>query len=162
MARFRYPSNTLHEFVTIPKRVVGDKLEFHEVRERSAALREDDPDRKKSASKEARVVLEAKGGRAALLELVIKAGRLNDVTTYSASLLVDQVRIRGVDFSRIERSLYFKKIIPKGWHQNIIDPNTDENRHEPLDIGTVTDLDDFSDKVIKLWNINYKREGKLL
>jgi hypothetical protein len=129
---------------------MGDKIIFRE------------PEKQPSPSREARVTLEIKSGRAALVELVIRAGRLEDVTTYSAALLIDRVRIRGVDYSKIERTFWYKKRIQKGWHQNVIDPNLDENIHAPLDLGTVTDLDDFKRKIAKLWNISYKEEVTLL
>ena len=134
MVPFRYPSSTLHEFVKLPKRIVGDALEFRDMRERGMGLDSGDADRQKSVSKEARIPLETRGGRAALLELIISAGRLDSIITYSASLLVDRQRIRGVDFSKIERWFQYKIRIPKGWHQNIIDPNTGENRHELVDL----------------------------
>jgi hypothetical protein len=162
MPSFRYPSSVLHELVKLPKSVVGGKLVFHEVREGRSAAKRDISDKRQGPSKEARVTLEAKGGRAALLELVVNAGRLDDVTTYHASLLVDQVRIRGVDFNEIERARHYKTRIPKGWHENVIDPNTGENRHEPINFGTVIDLDNFCRKVAELWHISYEREEKLL
>lgn len=162
MPSFRYPSSVLYELVRLPKSVVGGKLEFHEMREGKSATRGSFADRQQSASKEARVTLEAKDGRAALLELVIKAGRLDDVATYHASLLVDHQRIRGVDFHEIERWYFFKTRIPKGWHEDVVDPNTGENRRELVDLGTVIDLDDFARKVTKLWHISYEQEEKLL
>ena len=147
----------------LPKRVVGGKLGFHEVREGKPGVKVGPAEKQRTASKEARVTLEANGGRAALLELVVNAGRLDDVTTYRASLLVDHERIRGVDYNVVERArLLYKERHPKGWHANVIDPNTGENRHDPVDFGTVIDLDDFCRKVAVLWNISYDHEEKLL
>jgi hypothetical protein len=129
---------------------VGDRIVFSE------------PDKQPSPSREARVTLESKSGRAILAELIVKVGNLKDVTTYSAALLIDYERIRGVDFSKIERTCFYKTKIPKGWHQNIVDPNTGDNRHEALVIDPVGDLDDFIRKVAKLWNISYSEEVTLL
>ena len=106
--------------------------------------------------------LELKSGRAVLVELIVKVGNLKDVTTYRAALLVDYERIRGVDFCKIERMSFYKTKIPKGWHQNIIDLATGENRHEALALDPVVDLDDFVRKVASLWNISYTEEVTLL
>ncbi len=151
MPRSRYPSAVLHELVKLPKHIVGDRIVFRE------------PEKQPGLSREARVTLESKtSGRAVLAELVVKVGDLKDVTTYSAALLVDYERIRGVDFSKIERTSFYRTKIPKGWHQNVIDPNTGENRHEALAINPVSDLDDFIRKVASLWNISYSEEVTLL
>jgi hypothetical protein len=129
---------------------VGDRIVFRE------------PEKQPSPSREARVTLEMQSGRAVLIELVVKVGNLKDVTTYTAALLVDYERIRGVDFAKIERMWFYKTRIPKGWHQNIIDLATGENRHEKLGIDPVSDLDDFIRKVASLWNISYTEEVTLL
>lgn len=106
--------------------------------------------------------MEYDSGRVAILEWILKAGRIDDPTTYKSSLLVDSQRIRGIDFFPIERTKFFKVRIPKGWHENVVDPNTGEDRHEPLDLGTVSDFEDFCRKVAKRWNIDYQTEGTLL
>jgi hypothetical protein len=67
-----------------------------------------------------------------------------------------------VDYSEVQKKRFYKEVIPKGWHQNIINPNTGDNLHEPLDLGTVTHFADFSNKIAKLWNIEYQAEGLLI
>jgi len=44
----------------------------------------------------------------------------------------------------------------------VFDPNTGEDRHEPFDIGTLSDFEDFCGRVAKRWNIDYQKEGTLL
>ncbi|HEX3857282.1 MAG TPA: hypothetical protein VHY30_08310 [Verrucomicrobiae bacterium] len=111
----------------------------------------------KNVGKEARVTLELENSRAVIIEWVLKASQVNVVTSYHASLLIDSQRIRGVDYCPIERKKFFKTHIPKGWHENVLDPNTGEDRHEPLDIGTISDFEDFCGKVAKRWNIDYQK-----
>ena len=92
------------------------------------------------------------------LRLTIAAGRADMPETYSAAFLVDNRRVRGIDFSKIERRKRYRTHIPKGWHENVIDyglPTTDadHNRHEPLPDFTGADLQDFLRSVTARWNI---------
>src|SRR5436309_15214417 len=116
MSPFRYSSQVLQSFLKERKGLQGKKLIFRDV----------------GSGKEVRVPLECETGRVAILEWVIRAGQVDVVTTYHASLLIDYQRIRGVDYFPIERRRFFKVRIPKGWHENVIDPNTGENRHESV------------------------------
>ncbi len=163
MPQFRYPSCVLREFVETPKRVVGGKLVLRDVKGTEPQGQQiEGKGRPKSRSKEARVVLEPEGGRVALIELVIRAGRADDTTTYHAALLVDHQRIRGIDYGEIERKRWFKVRIPKGWHENIVNSNSGENRHEALDIDSITDLAVFCRNVAKHWHISYEEEETIL
>jgi len=152
MGSFRYSSQVLHSFVKEKKGIVGKKLSSKDIKNAEGKI----------VGKEVRVTLESETGRVAIIEWILKAAQLSDVTTYHSVLLVDYQRIRGVDYSAIERTKFFKTHIPKGWHENVVDPNTQENRHEPLDLGNVSDFEDFSVKIAKLWNIDYQSEGRLL
>lgn len=116
----------------------------------------------KNVGKEARIPLEIENNRAVIIEWVLRACHTNDVTSYHASLLIDSQRIRGIDYCPNEKKKYFKILIPKGWHENVFDPNTGEDRHEPFDIGTLSDFEDFCGRVAKRWNIDYQKEGTLL
>ncbi len=147
----------------MPKRVVGGKLVLRDVKVGEFPdIRGGEAEKPRVVGKTGRATLETEGGRAAVLEWTTNAGRVDDVTTYHAALLVDSVRIRGVDYSAIERRRWFRTRIPKGWHENVIDPNTGENRHNELNLGTVTDFEDFCRKVAKHWNITYQQEETLL
>ena len=152
MGSFRYSSQVLHGFVKETKSIPGKKLVFKDIKNTEG----------KTVGKEARVALEYNTGRVALVEWIVKASQLNDPSTYHSVLLVDYQRIRGVDYSPIKRTKFFKTHIPKGWHENVIDPNTRENRHEPVNVGTISDFEDFCQKIAKLWNIDYQPEGRLL
>jgi hypothetical protein len=113
-------------------------------------------------------VLDVENSKEAItLRLKILAGRKDIVSTYEAALILAYRRVRGVGFDEIGRRKRYKVHIPKGWHQNIIDPNLPDhddsgNRHEELPSWTVTDFDDFVQKVCTLWNINLGREETLL
>jgi hypothetical protein len=76
-------------------------------------------------------------------------------------------RIRGIDYSKIRRHRRYKEHIPKGWHENVIDPNLptdhdDRNRHLALMHFEPTDLKDFLHRVAKQWHIELEVEGLLL
>jgi hypothetical protein len=97
------------------------------------------------------------------MEVRIHAPLIKDPTKFHAALLVDLVRIRGVDYNPLpERTRGFKTRIPHGWHQNIEYPNhPKDNRHVALDdLGIVTDLTDFSRKICRLWNIELPDNDK--
>jgi hypothetical protein len=115
---FRYNSTILHEWVKAPKIILAAKLNWRIRGSRSHALRE--------------ILQITPAGTSALLEWNVRAGKADDPTTYSASLLVDKVRVRGVDYHPIPRSYFYKETIPTGWHQDIYDPATTETRRERL------------------------------
>ena len=92
------------------------------------------------------------------LKLIVSAGRADLVETYEANLLVDNRRVRGIGYSKIERKKMFKTHIPKGWHENVQDYNLpatddDHNRHLSLPDFYPTDLQDFLKKVCLHWEI---------
>lgn len=103
-----------------------------------------------------------------LIRIKVSAGRLVDPTTYEAAFILDGERVRGIGYNEVARKRYYgQKVIPKGWHQNIIDPNLDAgdanlNRHDGMSGWTVSDFDDFLNKVCKLWNIDLGKERDLL
>lgn len=91
------------------------------------------------------------------LRLIVAAGRANVPDSYSAALLLNNRRVRGIDHSKVERKKYFKKPhVPKGWHENVLDytlPAASQNRHDALPDFQATDLRDFLRKVCQRWNI---------
>jgi hypothetical protein len=105
------------------------------------------------------------GGGLLNSQLRVNAGQPDEQETYRAALLLDNARIRGVDYRDLDQRKYYKVIIPAGWHQNIIDPNLsgdDANRHEALPDFEPTDLSDFLHKVAGLWHIELEQEARLL
>lgn len=95
------------------------------------------------------------------------AGELDTTTTYRSALLLEDTKIRGVDYHAIARSRMYKEVIPKGWHQDIIDPNLEQShknyqRREALSDFEPYHLDDFLSKVAKLWNIQLPETNKHL
>lgn len=110
-------------------------------------------------SRQAERILELEDGRFANLRFIVKAGRLNLVSTYEAALVLESQRIRGVGFAEIEKvQFYGRVIVPKGWHQNIVNLNLmsgepDYNRHDALPKSFPSDLIDFTRKVANIWNI---------
>ena len=119
----------------------------------------------KELGKHLEVDLDLKEGALVNLRLVITAGRYDQPETYRAALLLEGVRIRGVDYSELEVKRLYKTVVPKGWHQNIIDPNLptrDLNRHEGLPDFDAADLADFLSKVAKLWHIEMTLDEVLL
>ena len=58
-----------------------------------------------------------------------------------------------------EKRHYGKQVIPKGWHQNVIDPNlpldsADFNRHLPLPNFDPAELTAFFIATARLWHID--------
>lgn len=101
------------------------------------------------------------------LRLRVSAGRFDDPTTNEAALLLADQRVRGIGYSETRRARFYKERIPRGWHENVIDPNLPTrdpnwNRHEPLPDFAVTDLEDFLRKVCERWNIALRTEKALL
>lgn len=139
---FRYRSHQVQEIVRAAKVVrEGQPLTFKNYKEHGNYLG---------------LELDLKDGPLVNLRLTITAGRYDEPETYRAALLLDEQRIRGVDHSDIELKRFYKMVVPKGWHQNVIDPNLptrELNRHEPLPDFEVCDLADFFGKVAGLWQI---------
>ncbi len=109
--------------------------------------------------KELSVALELIDGGLYNVRFIASAARAGVPDTYEAALLLNNRRVRGIGFSKIERKKRFGKVhIPKGWHENIIDyllPTTDDghNRHELLPDFRVTDLQHFLRQACARWNI---------
>lgn len=89
-----------------------------------------------------------------------KAPILDEPSSYDASLLFANQRVRGVGYESVGRHNYrFKKRIPKGWHLNICDPNLPtnapaQNVHEPLPDFQTTDFRDFINQTAAMWKID--------
>jgi hypothetical protein len=98
-----------------------------------------------------------------------KAPRLDRVDLYDSAFLLGGHRVRGIGYNEIARNnLRMKKRIPKGWHQNICDPNlptTDpkQNIHQPLERFTPSDFKDFINQSAAIWKIDlgWQWEGDL-
>lgn len=92
---------------------------------------------------------------------------VNNPETYEAALILANERVRGIGWSATgKKRLYGKQVIPKGWHQNVLDPNlpkghSDINRHLPLDNFQPTDLSDFFVKAAGVWHIDLAIEKGL-
>jgi hypothetical protein len=148
---FRYRTHQINDIVRAAK-VVRDKKagQFKAYKEHGKYLG---------------VELDLKDGMLVNLRLIVEAGRFDDPETYRAALLLDDQRIRGVDYVEIEIKRFYKIVVPKGWHQNVVDPNLptrEINHHVPLDNFKVADLNDFLGKIAALWHIDLAREEVLL
>jgi hypothetical protein len=148
---FRYRSHQIQDVVRAAKVVrEGQSLEFKSYKEHGKHLELD---------------LDMKGGLLLNLRLLINAGRYDEPETYRAALVLDGQRIRGVDYCEIEKKQFYKVVVPKGWHENIIDPNLptrDINRHLALPDFQVSELNDFFRKVSGLWHIESAFDEVLL
>lgn len=65
------------------------------------------------------------------IRLIIRAGRVDDPHSFAAALLLEDTRIRGIDYHAVARSRFYKETVPKGWHEDIIDPNGEPCRTLP-------------------------------
>jgi hypothetical protein len=101
----------------------------------------------------------------ASLRLVAKSFDAEKIEGYEAALILDGYRIRGVGYNAIRKTHFYKTIIPKGWHQNLCDPNKparETNLHASLDNFAPTDLEHFLHLVCEIWNIDLRTERRLL
>ena len=148
---FRYRSHQLQEIVQAAKLVrEGQSLQFKSYKEHGKHLE---------------LELDLKDGPLVNLRLSVTAGRFDEPETYRAALLLDEQRVRGIDHSEIELKRFYKVVVPKGWHENVIDPNLptrEINRHVPLPEFSPSDLKDFLGKVAALWHIELALEKALL
>ena len=104
------------------------------------------------------------------MRYIVKAPIPNDVTSYDASFLIADRRVRGVGYDPIGRPNFrFKRRIPKGWHQNVCDPNLPtndpgQNIHKQLPDFEGNDFRDFIVWTTELWKIELggEWEGGLL
>jgi hypothetical protein len=139
---FRFASHQLHDIVKAVKWVrPGQSLDFEREGTRGMKLRAD---------------LELPDGPLMALSLHLSCHDPAQPEGYTAALVLEGQRIRGIDYSHIERKRFYKKYIEKGWHENIIDPNLrppDDNRHPPLVSFQPTDLTHFLHLVAQKWNI---------
>src|SRR5690625_881217 len=100
------------------------------------------------------------------MRYVGKAPILDDPRSYSTAFLLANQRVRGIDFNEIGRwNFRYKRRIPKGWHQNVCDPNLKTNDpkrnvHHPLPNFSPADFRDFIRKTAEMWNIDLGSEWK--
>jgi len=150
---FRYKSFQIEEIVKTPKTVrEGQSSSFRSYGERGKVLDVD---------------LDLKDGALIDLRLRVYAGRFDEPTTYEAALVLADLRVRGIGYSATRLKRFYKQRIPKGWHENLIDPNLptrddDRNRHEPLAHFGPTDLEDFLRKACERWHIELPSGARLL
>lgn len=110
------------------------------------------------ASRQCDCWLERIDGKLDRIRLVVRAGRLDIPNSYAASLLLEDIRIRGIDYHAVARKRFYKEVSPKGWHEDIIDPNSileDRGRHERVALPDFKPLNfaDFLKAVCRHWNI---------
>jgi hypothetical protein len=102
------------------------------------------------------------------LRLHVRAAVFDAPEMFEATLILASERVRGIGWNPTgKKRFYGKQIIPKGWHQNVIDPNlapnhSDKNRHLPLRNFEPTDLAAFFTATAELWHIDLPIEESLL
>lgn len=107
------------------------------------------------------------GGSLLDLRFHVHAPVFDSPETFEAALILGQ-RVRGIGWHATgKKRFYGRQVIPKGWHQNIIDPNLelnkdDRNRHVPIKDFEPSDLAAFFMAAAKLWHINLAMEESLL
>lgn len=145
MKPYQIPSHRLQEIVLAPKCVqLGQSLDFQ---------------KKGSKGNKLDTRLELKDGPFVDLRFFVHCGNNEQPTTYESGLCVAGPRVRGIGYSPVRRMRKYREYIPKGWHENVIDPNLpdgddDANRHFPLPDFHPTDLKDFTKKSATRWHID--------
>ncbi len=105
--------------------------------------------------KELRLTLDLVDGPFAGFVLHVTCGDAAEVASYRAALILEGERVRGIDYSPIERKKFYRDYLVKGWHENVLDPNLpssdrNRNRHEPLPGFEPADLESFLREACRL------------
>lgn len=114
---------------------------------------------KSEHSRRTNVQLIRTDGRSDRIRLIVRAGRVDQPETYAAALLLENIKIRGIDFHPVERRKWYGRIVvPSGWHQDLIDPNLEQTnlnyqRRLPVESFKPFDLIDFLKRVASVWKI---------
>lgn len=111
-----------------------------------------------SESLSCEAALDRMDGKADRIRLILRAGRVEVPTSYRASLLLEDARIRGIDHHAVARKRFYKETIPAGWHEDIIDPNREAGEkggHVRVALADFDPLDpyDFMKRVCTRWHI---------
>lgn len=151
---FRYPRHSIQEIIQASKSIaVGHSLSI---------------EKKASHGSKFDAPVELLDGPFCDMRFLGKAGRNDDPASYDSSFLLEQQRVRGIGYNPVARRNFRAKLrIPKGWHQNICDPNVatsdpEWNRHEALPDFKPSDFGDFVRKAADMWNIDLDWEAELL
>ena len=120
MSAFRFPSHRLNELVKQAKcRREGTEIRWSKHGKQGSSLT---------------LPLDLVDGPFVDFVVHVTAGDVAQPEIYRASLVLAGERVRGIDFSPIERRKFYRVHIPKGWHENVIDPNlaiSDRDRNRP-------------------------------
>ncbi|MFT5108352.1 MAG: hypothetical protein ACI9UA_003996 [Pseudoalteromonas tetraodonis] len=108
-------------------------------------------------SRRSDTALEREDGKEDRLRLTVR-GRMDKPLSYQSSLLLEDQKIRGIDHHAVERRRFYREVSPKGWHEDVIDPNLvpgEKGHHQriPLPDFGPSDLMDFLRKACQRWNI---------
>ncbi len=101
------------------------------------------------------------------LRFHVRAPVFDSPETFEAALILVE-RVRGIGWHATgKKRFYGRQVIPKGWHQNILDPNLepnnpDRNRHVPIKDFEPSDLAAFFMEAARVWHINLPIEESLL
>lgn len=153
MKPYPIPSHRLHEIVKAPKCLQeGQSAEFRHHGSEGHRL-------------DARLAL--LDGHYEDMRLFVHTSDPNIVTRFESGFCVAGFRVRGIGYSPVLRMRKYKEYIPKGWHENVIDPNLpieddNHNRHVALPDFAPTDLWDFRKKSADRWNIQLDFDQELL
>jgi hypothetical protein len=101
------------------------------------------------------------------LRFHVHAPVFDNPETFEAALILANQRVRGVGWHATGKKRFYRLAIPRGWHQNVIDPNLppghdNYNRHLPLTHFDPIDLAAFFAKTAKLWNLELPLKEGLL
>lgn len=102
--------------------------------------------------------LERLDGRTDRIRLIVRVGRVDRPLSYAAALLLEDEKIRGIDYHLIGRSRLYKQVIPKGWHEDVVNPNLDASEkgaHARIALPewNPTDVAHFLRMVCRHWSI---------
>jgi hypothetical protein len=97
-------------------------------------------------------------GKSDRIRLIIRVLNKKDILTCKASLLLEDIRVRGIDYHELAQRRFYKEIIPAGWHEDIVNPNLEKDEkgeHIRLALENFAPyhIRDFVKKICRRWNI---------
>ncbi len=112
-----------------------------------------------SKGKRLDLMLDLVDGPITNLRFHVRSGVFDNPETFEAALILENQRVRGVGWNATgKKQFYGRQRIPRGWHQNVLDPNLPDPResdpHPPLENFDPTDLSAFFVATAKLWHID--------
>lgn len=97
-------------------------------------------------------------GKSDRIRFIVRVPVKQDILTCKASLLLEDERVRGVDYHELAQRRFYKEVAPAGWHEDVVNPNLEKGEkgeHMRLALNDFEPyhIQDFVKRVCQRWNI---------